>query len=442
MRVQVDEHAVHPAGCPAAPAPRPEAATFTAAAPSIHCAVTGRRRSARPARPTAGTLVGQTRSFTRRNSPDLRRSRRASDNEEVAMPVLPSLPSLRHQRHRHGAADEHQAKHTEAIVDCAAYINGDRVRECNDPVPAIARVRTEGRGFVWIGLHEPDEEQMSFLADLFGLHELAVEDAVQAYQRPKMDTYDNSLFLVLKTVAYVEHTAGNASQIVQDGEIMIFLGPDYIVTVRHGAHSQLRTVRAALEADPEKLAIGPAAVVHAIADHIVDEYLSVVEAVEDDIDEMENSVFTPDRPVDIEQIYLLKREILGLRGAFSPLMPAMRSLAGTPTDLIPKKIRSYIRDVEDHLSVVAERVSTFDEMLTTLVNAALAEVTTRQNEDMRKISAWAAIALVPTAIAGIYGMNFANMPELSWTFGYPMALGVIITMCVTLYVVFRRRGWL
>ena len=157
---------------------------------------------------------------------------------------------------------------------------------------------------------------------------------------------------------------------------------------------------------------------------------------------MENSVFTPDRPVDIEQIYLLKREILGLRRAVSPLVPAMRSLTGTSTDLLPKKIRSYVRDVEDHLSVVADRVSTFDEMLTTLVNAALAEVTTRQNEDMRKISAWAAIALVPTAIAGIYGMNFEDMPELSWRFGYPMAIGVIAGLCVTLYVLLRRRGWL
>ncbi len=357
------------------------------------------------------------------------------------MPSLPSLPGLRHQRTRPEPSTE-SATNPAAIVDCAAYIDGHRVTGCDDPPRAIARVRTEGRGFVWIGLHEPDEQEMAFLADLLGLHELAVEDAVQAYQRPKLDTYDNSLFLVLKTVAYVEHTAGNAVQIVQDGEIMIFLGPDYIVTVRHGAHSQLRTVRAGLEAEPQQLAAGPAVVMHAIADHIVDEYLSVVEAVEDDIDEMENSVFTPNRPVDIEQIYLLKREILGLRRAVSPLMPAMRSLTGTSTDLVPKKIRSYVRDVEDHLSVVAERVSTFDEMLTTLVNAALAEVTTRQNEDMRKISAWAAIALVPTAVAGIYGMNFEAMPELTWAFGYPMVLVVILGLCVTLYLLLRRRGWL
>ena len=304
-------------------------------------------------------------------------------------------------------------------------------------------MRSEGRGFVWIGLHEPDTDEMTVVAELFGLHELAVEDAVHAYQRPKMDRYDSSLFLVLKTVCYVEHTRGSAVEIVQNGEIMMFLGADFIVTVRHGTALAAAPGSApGLESDPEQLAIGPAAVMHAIADRIVDEYLTVVEAVEDDIDDMENAVFTTEKSVDIEQIYLLKREILGLRRAVSPLTPALRALSGTPHPLIPAEIREYFRDVEDHLSVVAERVSTFDEMLTTLVSAALAEVTTRQNEDMRKISAWAAIALVPTAIAGIYGMNFEHMPELSWTYGYPLALGLIAAMCVSLFMLLRRRGWL
>src|SRR6478672_8095745 len=358
------------------------------------------------------------------------------------LPSLPSLPSFTPDVAKRSVTALRPITHPDAIVDCAAYIDGERMPACHDPILAIERVRAEGRGFVWIGLHEPDTDEMTVVADLFGLHELAVEDAVHAYQRPKMDRYDNSLFLVLKTVCYVEHTRGSAIEIVQNGEIMMFLGADFIVTVRHGEHSQLKGVRAALESDPEQLAIGPAAVMHAISDRIVDEYLSVVEAVEDDIDEMENSVFTTDKPVDIEQIYLLKREILGLRRAVAPLLPAMRSLSGTSTELLPTQIREYVRDVEDHLAVVADRVSTFDEMLTTLVNAALAEVTTRQNEDMRKISAWAAIALVPTAIAGIYGMNFQDMPELSWTFGYPMALAVIVALCVTLYLVLRRRGWL
>ena len=360
----------------------------------------------------------------------------------AVLPSLPSLPSFTPIARRTPVKLPRPAAQPDAIVDCAAYIDGQRVPGCHDPIAAIARIRSEGRGFVWIGLHEPDTDEMTVVAELFGLHELAVEDAVHAYQRPKMDRYDSSLFLVLKTVCYVEHTTGSAVEIVQNGEIMMFLGADFIVTVRHGTHSQLTGVRAGLESDPEQLAIGPAAVMHAIADRIVDEYLTVVEAVEDDIDDMENAVFTTEKSVDIEQIYLLKREILGLRRAVSPLTPALRALSGTPHPLIPAEIREYFRDVEDHLSVVAERVSTFDEMLTTLVSAALAEVTTRQNEDMRKISAWAAIALVPTAIAGIYGMNFEHMPELTWTYGYPMALGLIALMCVSLFMLLRRRGWL
>ncbi len=379
------------------------------------------------------------------------------------MPVLPSLPSLpsftptaRKSRMRIVRPTPHTKPagppppepnlqhlvHAESIVDCAAYFDGQRAPGCSDPIEAITRVRAQGNGFVWIGLHEPDTDDMTLVAETFGLHELAVEDAVQAYQRPKMDRYEHSLFLVLKTVCYVDHTAGRAVEIVQNGEIMVFLGADFIITVRHGAHSQLTGVRAGLESDPEQLAIGPAAVMHAIADRIIDEYVSVVEDVEDDIDEMEISIFTTEKSVDIEQIYLLKREILGLRRAVTPLTPALRALSGTPHQLVPAEIREYFRDVEDHLSVVTERVGNFDEMLTTLVSAALAEVTTRQNEDMRKISAWAAIALVPTAIAGIYGMNFEHMPELSWTYGYPMAIGLIFGICVLLFMLLRRRGWL
>src|SRR6478752_4727565 len=284
------------------------------------------------------------------------------------LPSLPSLPSFTPDVAKRSVTALRPITHPDAIVDCAAYIDGERMPACHDPILAIARVRAEGRGFVWIGLHEPDTDEMTVVADLCGLHELAVEDAVHAYQRPKMDRYDSSLFLVLKTVCYVDHTRGSAVEIVQNGEIMMFLGADFIVTVRHGEHSQLKGVRAALESDPEQLAIGPAAVMHAISDRIVDEYLSVVEAVEDDIDEMENAVFTTEKSVDIEQIYLLKREILGLRRAVSPLTPALRALSGTPHPLVPAEIREYFRDVEDHLSVVAVRVSTFDEMLTTLVS--------------------------------------------------------------------------
>ncbi len=360
------------------------------------------------------------------------------------MPTLPSLPSLvptPRRRRRPGARPE--TSRADAIVDCAAYIDGRRVPDCADPAAAVRLVRERKRGFVWVGLHEPSARQMAELATLFGLHELAVEDAVQAYQRPKMERYATSLFLVLKTVKYVDRgDQSEVGEIVQNGEIMMFIGVDFIVTVRHGSHSPLTSVRAALEADPEQLAIGPAAVMHGIADRVVDEYVTVVDQVEDDIDEMENAVFASSKPTDVEEIYLLKRSILGLRRAVTPLMAPLRALFQGQHPLVPPEIREYFRDVEDHLSAVADRVTGYDELLTTLVSAALTEVTTQQNADMRKISAWAAIALVPTAIAGIYGMNFQNMPELDWTYGYPMALGLIACVCVLLFVLLRRRGWL
>ena len=222
----------------------------------------------------------------------------------------------------------------------------------------------------------------------------------------------------------------------------MFLGRDFIITVRHGEHSELAGLRAALESDPEQLSLGPAVVLHAIADRIVDEYVEVVAEIEEDIDEMETAVFDPDEYVDTEQIYRLKREILRLRRAVAPLIGPLRSLSSIPNTLIPDEVREYFQDVEDHVSHVAERISTFDEMLTTLVSAALAEVANRQNQDMRKISAWAAIALVPTAIAGIYGMNFEHMPELAWRFGYPMAIVGIIIVCSVLYYALRRKRWL
>lgn len=363
------------------------------------------------------------------------------------MPVLPSIPSFSPLRRAHrtnlASIETVVAHRPNVIVDCATYLHGIRQPSCGQPDEAIATVRRNGSGFVWVGLKEPDNEDMAAVSKTFGLHELAVEDAINAYQRAKMEQYGNSLFLVLKTVMYVEHeSATKAVEIVNSGEIMIFLGHDFIVTVRHGEHSGLAGLRHELEEDPARLSHGPAAVMHAIADRIVDQYLEVVESVEDDIDEMESAVFDPKTELRTEQIYLLKREVLELRRAIAPLANPMRRLSEIPNVFVPEEIRAYMRDVEDHLSQVSERVLAFDEILTTLVNAALAQVATRQNEDMRKISAWAAIALVPTGVAGIYGMNFEHMPELDWNFGYPMALGLIATICLLLYRSLRKRGWL
>jgi len=213
------------------------------------------------------------------------------------------------------------------VVDCAVYIDGRRLPGRFTHDRALAEVRRRGEGFVWIGLHEPDNEQITGIAEVFDLHELAVEDAVQAHQRPKLERYDDTLFMVLKTVCYVGHAQPTtAHEIVETGEVMVFVGEDFVITVRHGEHSGLHDVRRRLEADPEQLALGPAAVLHAIADRVVDTYLEVTEAIEDDIDEMEAQVFTPRSTMDAEQIYVMKREVLDLRRAVVPLGPPLRKL--------------------------------------------------------------------------------------------------------------------
>ncbi|ONI87824.1 magnesium transporter [Actinosynnema sp. ALI-1.44] len=329
------------------------------------------------------------------------------------------------------------------VVDCAVYVDGERLPGRWSHTDAIAEVRRRGDGFVWVGLFEPDSEQIQGIADAYGLHELAVEDAVTAHQRPKLDRYDETLFMVLKTVHYVAHESPTtANEIVETGEIMAFLGPDFIVTVRHGHHSGLRGLRRELEVEPDRMRLGPAAVLHAIADRVVDDYLEVSEAFDRDIDEVESVVFAPHSTVGAEQMYLMKREVLELRRAIAPLTTPLRQLAEGHTPLVPVEVRSYFRDVDDHLTMVAERVARADELLTTLVDATLAKITLRQNNDMRKITAWAAIIAIPTMGVGVYGMNFDHMPELHWKFGYPTVMVVILSACFVLYRIFKRNRWL
>ncbi|MGL4304926.1 MAG: magnesium/cobalt transporter CorA [Mycobacteriaceae bacterium] len=355
------------------------------------------------------------------------------------MPVFPSTPPIP----AHEGMTNPTTLDDAAVVDCGVYLDGHRLPGKFSHAQALAEVQKRGHGFVWIGLHSPDELQMSGLATAFGLHELAVEDVIHAHQRPKLERYDNTLFFVLRTVNYVDHVSiSQAKEIVETGEIMIFIGPDFVITVRHGDHSGLAGVRRSMDKNTEQLALGPSAVLHAIADHVVDSYLAVTDAIEDDIDTMEESVFSPTGSVEIEQIYLLKREVVELRRAVTPLATALQKFVQDHTDMIPKEVRRYMRDVVDHHTIVAERVAAYDEVLSSLVNAALGKVTLRQNADMRKISSWVAIASVPTMIAGIYGMNFENMPELSWGIGYPAILTLMTTICSFLYVTFRRNHWL
>ncbi|MBC8092007.1 MAG: magnesium and cobalt transport protein CorA [Pseudonocardia sp.] len=329
------------------------------------------------------------------------------------------------------------------VVDCAVYVDGHRLPGRWSHDGALAEVRRRDEGFVWIGLHKPDEEQITSIADVFGLHELAVEDAVHAHQRPKLERYEDMLFMVLKTVCYLGNDQPSAeNEIVETGELMVFVGPDFVITVRHGDHSSLRDVRSRLEADPEQLALGPAAVLHAIADRVVDSYLEVTEAIEDDIDDMEAQVFTPRSTMDAEQIYVMKREVLELRRAVVPLATPLRKLTEGYSALIPHDVRSYFRDVDDHLVTVVERVAGFNELLTTLVDASLAKITMQQNNDMRKITSYAALITVPTMIAGLYGMNFDYIPGASLPFGFAAVVLGSILICAFLFRQFRRNHWL
>ena len=360
----------------------------------------------------------------------------------------PALRPVR-SKHTHGHLDP-KSIHVpvaRAMVDCGVYVDGKRLPGKYTHAAALNKVHElEAEGtdaFVWIGLHEPDDHQMQAVADVFSLHELAVEDAVHAHQRPKLERYDKTLFLVLKTVNYVEHeSVALAREIVETGEIMIFVGADFVVTVRHGEHSGLAAVRRRLDASPATLKLGPYAVMHAIADHVVDGYLDVTDLIETDIDAMEEDVFSPLRQTNIECIYLLKREVVELRRAVSPLTLALQRLGSDHNDLISIEVRRYIRDVLDHNIQASDRITSYDEMLSSLVQAALGKVAMQQNVDMRKISAWVAIAAVPTALAGIYGMNFENMPELHWKLGYPAVLVVMFCVCFLLHRTFRRNNWL
>ncbi|MGW7407357.1 magnesium and cobalt transport protein CorA [Streptomyces sp. NPDC054833] len=329
------------------------------------------------------------------------------------------------------------------VVDCALYEYGRR-RPGHLPLDeALDAARTTPGGFVWIGLHTPTADQLQIAARAFGLHPLAVEDALNAHQRPKLERYDDTLFLVLRTAVYLEHDALTpTTDIIGTGEIMAFTGRDFIVVVRHDPSEHLGGVRRRLEAEPEQLALGPVAVLHAIADSVVDQYLDVVTALETDADEIENDAFSPDITHDVGRTYQLKRELLELRRTVVPLAQPLRDLAERRVPGVDKGLAPYFHDVADHLAQAAERVNALTELVDNALSMALAQTGIQQNHDMRRISAVAALIAVPVMIAGIYGMNFDHMPELRWRFGYPLVLGVIAVACFLLHRGFKRNGWL
>ena len=330
------------------------------------------------------------------------------------------------------------------IVDCALYSDGRRRHRLDDLRVALREAEEEG-GFVWIGLVEPTADEFDAIAEGFELPELAIEDAIRAHQRPKLERYGGVTFAVVKPVHYVDHV-----EVVEVSELAIFLGDRFVIVVRHGDTTIPAQVRAALEADPEMLQHGPPAVLHGIMDKTVDQYLEVTRAIDEDLDEIEDQVFGEDPGSDhAERIYKLKREVQQFRRAVVPLVAPLTRLAENEVPCIPTYARPYFRDVQDHALRAAEHIEAADALLTNVMQADLAQVTVeqsrvtvQQNSDMRKISSWAAIALVPTAIAGIYGMNFAVLPGSGSPAGFWVLLGVMAAICVGLHRAFRRNRWL
>jgi magnesium transporter len=326
-----------------------------------------------------------------------------------------------------------------AVVDCGLYEGGERLGGRIELESALRKADACQHGFVWIGLHDPSPGVVGAVGEHFELHPLAVEDALDAHQRAKLEVYGgDTLFVVLKTARYVDH-----DELIEIGEVVVFLGERFVVTVRHGEGSPLHDVRLDLEAHPDLLGIGPSSVLYAIADRVVDDYLAVIDGIAVDVEEVEVEVFSGASSNPAERIYRLKREVLEFRRAVTPLIAPMQRLssrqAGLPLD---PRTEEYFRDIHDHLLRDAERITSFDELLTNALQANVAQITMRDNQDMRRISAWVAIIAVPTMVFGLYGMNFEHMPELKWTYGYPLVVAVVLVICAALYRKFKDTGWL
>ena len=356
-----------------------------------------------------------------------------------------------------------------SMIDNAVYIGGkraaepravdqalDALRECQHDRAHKADAGDDGHGdrcFAWIGMLRPDEREIRGVADEFGLHELSVEDTVNAHQRPKVERYGETEFVVLRPARYVD-----PDEVVQLGEVHLFLGPDFVITVRHAVEPDLGRVRRRLEDDPALLAHGPFAVLYAVLDRVVDDYAPVMDGLQDDIDEIEEQVFSGDPNVS-RRIYQLTREVIAFQRAVEPLEEIFAELRwrfGKGGDATDMELKRLMRDVQDHATRVRERAQGFRELLgniltvnSTLVAQRQNEEMTRlseagyqQNEQMKRVSSWAAILFAPTLVGGIYGMNFEHMPELSWAFGYPFALGLMLLLGLGLYLGFKSRGWL
>jgi len=322
------------------------------------------------------------------------------------------------------------------IVDYALYQNGQRYNEPSNLPELIMKARNDG-GFVWLGLAEPTQTEFDKIMGDFRFHPLAIEDAVNAKQRPKFEEYPGVQFCVLKTVFYDEEKS-----LVSTGEIFCFIGDYFIVVVRHGDGAPLRNTRHQLEGNPEQLEKGPYAVLHAVIDHVIDCYIDIAAELEADVVQVESKVFNGKRQTQSQDIYFLKREIIEFRHAIDPLLSPLQKLASEGAAHVPSNLTPFFRDTLDHLSRASDAAAGLDSLLSSALQADLAHVQVQQNEDMRKITAYVALASVPTMVAGIYGMNFDFMPELRWKFGYPIVVGSLLVLTGILYRKFKNADWL
>ncbi|MEZ6130858.1 MAG: magnesium/cobalt transporter CorA [Planctomycetaceae bacterium] len=323
------------------------------------------------------------------------------------------------------------------VINSAAYHQG--VRVATVPVGDLGDAWRHSNRFLWVGLYEPSEELLTHIQEAFGLHDLAIEDAHKAHQRPKLEIYDDSMFVVLRTA----RLCSEGEHRIEFGETHVFLGPRYFVTVRHGSLQSHVGLRARCEAMPHLLARGEGFVLHALMDFIVDQYFPVLDALENELDQLEDEIFSGRFVRSVTaRLYHLKRDLLSLKQGVTPLMEVSSRLSRITTDLIPPDSRLYFQDVHDHVMRIADLIEGLQQLSHIALEANLALISVAQNDDMKRLAAWAAMLAVPTLIAGLYGMNFKHMPETEWAFGYPLAVAAMVLMSGFLYRWFRKVGWL
>lgn len=324
------------------------------------------------------------------------------------------------------------------LVNCVAYADGRKLADI--PVAEISDRLIAPDGFVWVAIKDPDSSELAVIKDEFGLHELAVEDAHHGHQRPKLEEYGSSLFIVMRII---ERAAAPGEETLREGEIAVFVGPRYVVSVRRDAEQGFADVRARCEREPHLLAHGPGYVLYALMDSVVDRYVPVLDALTDEFEELETRIFSGQTTrALVEQLYVLKQQLMRLDHAVAPLIEVAGKLHGGRVPAVCAGLPDYFRDVYDHLLRLRQSIDNLRDMLTTAVSVNLSLITLQENEVTKQLAGYAALVAVPTAIAGVYGMNFRHMPELDWRFGYPLAIGLMVGIDLYLLYRFRKAGWL